>query len=327
MDIMYATDDRYLDIMLGSIYSLICNGNIKNLKIHIITSNFSKNNYKKIELFFNLYPDIKYYFYPLETFDIEKYGIPEWRNSQIANARLFFQEILKDSIDKIDNLLYLDSDTIIVDDLNDLNNYTDGIFAVKDGGRLKKKYITLGNLTNYYNSGVIYINVNEWLNNDYQTKIINTIESNNIKFILPDQDILNTSLSNQITPLPFEYNVPPFTYIFNGILGKLYFNNQKKCVGYDEVIYSKEHPKILHSYGFSNIKAWDSKINPFHDEFMKYILSINPEFKSKELSNIKKLITTIPTLYYAIVLTRIYLPNNTEEQLNKMISYIKNKMH
>lgn len=323
MDILYTTDNRYLDIMLASIYSLICNGNIENLKIHIITSNFSKTDYKKIELFFKIYPHIEYYFYPLETFNIEKYEIPDWRNSQIANSRLFFQEILKHSIDKINNLLYLDSDTIIVDDLNGLKNYTDGVFAVKDSGRLKRVYKSLGNLTNYYNSGVVFINVNEWLNNDYQTKIIHTIQENNIKFVLPDQDILNSSLSDQIKLLPFRYNVSPYTYIFNGSFGKLYFNNQKKCIGYDEVRFEKEKPKILHSYDFSNVKAWDSKINPFHDEFMKYILSVNPQFNVDELDNIKKLITTFPTLYYSLVLAKIYLPDNMEKKLNKIINYIK----
>ena len=45
-DILYSVDNRYIDIMLSSIYSLLCNGKLENLRIHIITSNFSKEDYQ-----------------------------------------------------------------------------------------------------------------------------------------------------------------------------------------------------------------------------------------------------------------------------------------
>lgn len=321
MDVLYTVDNRYLDILLASIYSLLCNGNIKNLKIHIITSHFSKNDYQKIELFFKEF-DVEYYFYPLETFKIEDYHIPEWKNSQIANARLFFQDIMKQSIDHIDHLLYLDSDTIVVDDLNDIHQYNNGIFAVKDGGRLKRDYMLLGNIKQYYNSGVLFINVSDWIHHDCQGKIIHALEQNTTKLVLPDQDLLNIALSDQLNTLPFRYNIPPYAYLFNNLAGKLYFNNAIKNIDYNEIKLEKNNPKIIHSYGLSNIKPWQSTMNPFHDEYMKYILAINSNFQMEELNKVKKIITRVPTLYYLLVLARGYLPNIPDQS-----NQYKKQMH
>lgn len=323
-DILYSVDNRYIDIMLGSIYSLLYNSKIENIRLHIITSNFSKEDYQKLELFFKFYPNVEYYFYPLENFEIDKFSIPTWRGSQIANSRLFFQEILKNKIDDINNLLYLDSDTIIVDDLNDLKNYTNGIFAVKEAV-LKKYCKNLDNLDTYYNSGVIYIDINEWLNNCYQDEIIHTIERNDIKLSYPDQDILNCALNKYITSLPTKYNLPPHAYIFNGKSGRLYFNDKKRCVSYNEIIQSLKDTKIIHSYGLSNIKPWDSTINPFHDEYMKYILTVNPNFKPQQLDTMKKLITLVPTLYYGLMLSRNYLPDNIENKIKQFALHLQHK--
>lgn len=321
-DILYSVDNRYIDIMLSSIYSLLCNGKLENLRIHIITSNFSKEDYQKLELFFKLYPSVEYYCYPLENFEINKYSIPTWRGSQIANSRLFFQEILKSKVDDINNLLYLDCDTIIVDDLSDIKNYNNGLFAVKEAG-LKQYCKSLNNLDTYYNSGVIYIDVNEWLTNGYQDKIIQTSERKDIKLSFPDQDIFNCALSKYITSIPAKYNLPPHAYIFNGKFGRLYFNEQKRCVSYNEIAQSIKDTKIIHSYGLSNIKPWDSTINPFHDEYMKYILTVNPDFKAQQLDNAKKLITLVPTLYYGVMLSRTYLPENIEKHVKKIALHLQ----
>jgi len=69
------------------------------------------------------YNNIEISCYPLEKFNIDRFKIPNWRGSQIANARLFFEIILNQNISNIQQLLYLDADTMIVDDLTNLNNY------------------------------------------------------------------------------------------------------------------------------------------------------------------------------------------------------------
>ena len=108
LDVLYTIDNKYVDMCLGSILSLIKNGNIENLRIHIIISNFELDDYHKIEKVLNKY-NCEYYFYDIKSFDIEKFCIPKWRGTQIANARLFWEDILESNLSSIENLLYLDS--------------------------------------------------------------------------------------------------------------------------------------------------------------------------------------------------------------------------
>ena len=316
-DVLFTADRNYIDIMLSSIYSFLQNSKLENIRVHIITKDFTKQDYKLVEEFINNL-NAECYFYPLENFNIDKYNIPKWRDGQISNSRLFFEEILKPHMLEIKKLLYLDCDTITVSDLNNLKNYKDSLMACRDICCLNHYYKNLDKLDTYYNSGVIYINVDNWTNNSYQEKIIKFIENNNIKLSFPDQDILNCALSKSISDLPIDYNLPPHVYMFNDFFGKMYFNPKHRNVVYSEVIEAKKEPKIIHSYGLSGIKPWDGKFNVYHDEYMKYILEVNPNFKPEELSKLKNILSKYPNLYRAMLLARTYMPEKLEEPVKAL---------
>ena len=88
LDVLYTVNNKYVDVMLASILSLIENGKV-NIRLHIITSDLTKEDYYKIANILNKF-NIEYYFYNFNKFDIEKYHMPKWRNTDVANARLFF---------------------------------------------------------------------------------------------------------------------------------------------------------------------------------------------------------------------------------------------
>ena len=90
-DVLFTADRKYIDIMLSSLYSFLLNSNLENIRVHIITQDFSLEDYKRVEQITNLFNNIELYFYPLENFDIDKYNIPKWRDGQISNSRLFFE--------------------------------------------------------------------------------------------------------------------------------------------------------------------------------------------------------------------------------------------
>lgn len=54
-----------------------------------ITNSFSLDDFLTIDNFMRLDERVLSY-YRLEDYAIEKYNIPSWRGTQIANARLFF---------------------------------------------------------------------------------------------------------------------------------------------------------------------------------------------------------------------------------------------
>lgn len=322
IDVLYTTDEKFIDIMLASAISLIENSNISTINIHIITADFSSESFRKIAKKFNQYNNVNYEFYPLEVFDIEKFNVPSWRGTQIANARLFFQEIMKDNLPLIDNLLYLDSDTIIVDELSDLKNYqNNSISAVKD--LMRKSDIKSLALPIYYNSGVLYINVNDWMKKSYQDKLIRNIEASNDKLQLPDQDLLNLTLWKEINELPAEYNVAPVEYTFGPIANKLYFNSKIRQVTTSEIISARNNPKILHAYGYGNIKPWTkNNINPYNEEFERYLLMANPNFTKKEVENFFKIFAYQPLLMKSLIFTKSFLPT----KINQGITKVKRKL-
>ncbi len=314
LDVLYTANEKFLDIMLASIISLIDNSGISNINVHIIAEEFSDYSYNKINRVISNYPSVKVEFYPFEDFDVSKFNIPKWRGTQVANARIFFQEFMQEKLKDIDNLLYLDSDTIVVDDLNGLSEYQDASIAgVKD--LMRKKTLEHLRLPAYYNSGVLYINVNDWLDNSYQEKLIDNIEKERHGLLLPDQDLINITLADEIEALPLEYNFGPIEMIFGPRANKLYFDGKRQVTS-EEVMNARRNPKIYHAFGYANIKPWvNNSANPFNEEFMRYILQANPDYERKDIDNIFRIFAFNPWLMKNALLVRNLLPSGLERKL------------
>lgn len=317
LDVLYTVNSRYLDICLASILSLIKNGNIQNLKLHIITSDFTKEDYQKLDRILIHY-NCEYYTYDVNKFDINKYNIPNWRGTQIANARLFFQEIIANNLSNMENLLYLDSDLIVVDSLDGLSKYAENVVNAAKDGCFKSYLEKMGGLSSYYNSGVLFFNTNMWTKENFQDKLIHFLENNKIEITYPDQDILNCALDGKISALPLEYNLSANACLFGSFGQKLYFNRDLNYKN-EEVIEAKKEPKILHSTGILSIKPWmENKINPYNDIFMKYILEVNPEFQKVELSKLKKVLSSYPNLFKMLVIIKAYMPEKMQDLARKL---------
>ena len=195
INVLYTTDHNYLNYMLSSMYSLLENNKNNKINIHIVYDKFEKEDFTLIENVIKKFNNSNLFLHSFENIknEIEKYNIPNWRDTKIANARLFFSKEIKD----VDNLLYLDSDTFVVDDLSGLKKYKGAINMVQDNmsKNIIKELDT--SITHYCNSGVLWVNMKKWLENDCDKKLVDTIKSNKrIKF--PDQDIINVALKDDI---------------------------------------------------------------------------------------------------------------------------------
>ncbi len=323
--ILYATDKNYLEITLASILSLLENSELEKPILHLITEKLEDDDYQKIEKVMYAYPQIKYYIYPLEDYHIEKYCLPEWKGSQIANSRLFFQEILAKQLSEIDNLLYLDSDTIIIDQLNTLFSLPEHlIYASRD--ELEKKYYKHLNIPTYYNSGVLYINKEAWVKENCQQQIIDFIRTHpDLKLQYPDQDTLNCVLNEKIEELPLSYNLPPYVFGLNTPQRKLYC--LKKGIAYPEICKARENPKILHSYGLFGIKPWmKNNVNPYNHLFRKYVFQVDDHFELIDAPAHIPLINSRDK-FYQMLLARAYMPDVCHQPLKKIMTkvFMKNK--
>jgi lipopolysaccharide biosynthesis glycosyltransferase len=325
---MYTTDDRYLEIMLTSLHSLVVNSKLDKIRLHIVTQNCNIKHFDMIKRFVDQYDNIELHLYRLEDNPIDSYNIPNWRGSQIANARLFYPRIIKGDNSNVTNLLYIDSDTLVVDDLSQLKNYSGPINACLDDS-IQRKYIKNNLCLNkYYNSGVLYFNVEDYLDLDMEYRIKDYLSSESSKYLkFPDQDLLNILLKDELSTLPPRYNFSAFAALYKGLDSRLFFNDKIRQVSYKLMNEERKNPVILHSYGLTNIKPWhNNTINPFNELFMEHMKFINSDFKKEELEKLKKLLTLSPTLFKYMFLFRSYLPDDLQKLLTiNTLKLIRNK--
>ena len=316
-DVLYTVNKKYLTIFLASMYSLLENSKLENIRIHLVTEGFDRECFDKVYAVLAKFPGTKLNTYNIEWFDINRFNLPDWRGTQIANARLFMESVI--DLNDVDNLLYLDADTIVVDDLSGLKEkYGDAVIAASYDGCVKSYGDSLG-LKKYYNSGVLYINVRKWLEIEAQERILYAIKHNEHELNFPDQDILNIALKEFYETLPVEYNMAPYIYALDEKQARRYFNGDKKYISYDVAKEASDHPKILHTIGLFGIKPWmENKVNPYNDVFMEYLLSVDPTFKKEELPMYKKLFASNKELFYKLLTARTYLPKGVEETARKL---------
>ncbi len=139
-----------------------------------------------------------------------------------AYARLFLPELLNG---KTNRVLYLDSDTLVADRLDDLwsMNLNGKAFAIGYDCLCNqyKKMIGLPADNPYFNSGVLLIDVNEWLQRACTEKIFRYMREVRADFVLGDQDFFSLALADDCLPLPTRYNFLTHYFLFNTHRGVL----------------------------------------------------------------------------------------------------------
>ena len=290
-NVLYTTDHNYLKYMITSMYSLLdSNSDNMFLKIHIINDKFEKEDYDLIEKVSSMFPNNCVIFHPFNKIKekIEKYDIPDWRETKIANARVFFTE----EINNVPNLLYLDSDTFVVDNLNEIKKYNGAINMVKD---VMPKYIMddLGVPVKFYcNSGVIYINMDNWMKNDCDKKIADTLQSKKVNFRYPDQDIINASLKDDIEVMSPEFNLLSTDAYYSMPFLKLYDKNTNIIDRYSnqEMRLAKKYPIILHGTPLSFFRDYklENRLHPYNGLYTRINERIYGDRKEEKLDLLEK---------------------------------------
>lgn len=312
LNVLYTANHNYVNIMASSLLSLIMNNKDTNIHFHIITSAFTEIDYILINNIIKGASNCQVSYYDLDNYDISKYSIPDWRGTQIANARLFFADIIETK--NMGKLLYLDSDTVVVGDLSDLLKVDASISAVPETV-LKYKPKALG-IDKYYNSGVLLFDVPSWIENEYQKRIIDFKRNHpNIILKYPDQDLLNVSIGESISELPYEYNILPYALIDYLNFNKSYYKDKRKTNSNVDIESSIQNKKIYHSAGLLSIKPWmENKVNPMNKDFEKYIEMINPDLNKEKLHGIKQILANnMMLLYFVLYLKTCVLPESLVE--------------
>lgn len=185
----------------------------------------------------------------------------------------YFRLVLSSLLPNLEKIIYIDTDTIVKQDLNELwyfdidENYIAGVPAIW-GGKLGGEVLYKAGFKStdfFINSGVLLMNLIEWRKNDIEQKCLAKIGDKELcKIERGDQIILNFICYPNIGFLPVKWNMnKDFIQNFNG-----YFRKGDTFYSAGEINEAWNNPAIFHWTGPN--KPWLYYDVPLAHEWFRY---------------------------------------------------------
>lgn len=279
IQIVSSINSAYIQHFCVMAISVLCNTN-NSIEFHVINNDLSDDEKKNILENFSKYKNIKFNFYTINDDLLNEIEIQAEHLTIQTLYRLLIPNVLPKSVEKV---IYLDSDLIVESDLSELFNIEVEdyyIAAINEIYKPSIKILKLDSMMDYFNAGVMVINLKKWRQNSLTEKCFEFAKMNQEKLLLADQDILNGVLRGNWKRASLEWN-----------LVKGVWNN------YDEycAIYSKPYidkvinkPNIIHFTTAS--KPWHLLCeHPYKDRYFHYLnMTGLPYVKYPELQYLRK---------------------------------------
>lgn len=263
-NICFSLDSNYVEQFVVSATSILKNAKAdENICLYILDGGLTKTHKEYIEQLKEIKPfEINYI--QMDNSEFKNCPMLCDMNKKFDDYHVtvptYYRFKLAEVLPKIDKILYLDCDVIVKTSLKeifDINLDDFSLAMIKDvNWENEAKRL---NLNNYFNAGVMLINLDFWRKNDIQKKLFEFAQNNKDIILWQDQDVINCVLKDSIKELPNKYNYQYFLY------KEPDFEEYQNC-------------SILHMAGA--FKPWLKPLNHFiYDEYYFY-LSFTP-FKNK----------------------------------------------
>ena len=270
MKIVCTSDENYVQHLSVSLLSLLeSNQSATELKCYIISNNISKDSCRELEKLAARY-ERQINWIDFAPFKARLELNMAWQISISSYARLFLQEMLPESIERV---LYLDCDTVVCDSLQSLFELDLGdccVGGVRDFiSASLKKAVELSEDATYINAGILLIDLQAWRRDCVLDSFLGYIDSQNGRVIHHDQGVVNHCLHDRIHVLHPRFNAmtPLFTQSFcsiQTIWGEYYTRSV-----YREAI---DAPTIIHFTPGFTTQVWDVKCrHPLRERYFHYL--------------------------------------------------------
>lgn len=268
------TDNNYAIPAIVTITSILKNKNPDSLyEIRLLGNNLSDENIKLIEK-----TGVKV--------TPHKNSFTQFEGSHIfVSSTDLFKFDLPEVLSDWDKVLYIDTDMIIQNDLSELFNTELGdnyVAAVKDmAGMIKGKHHTRNNLTNYFNAGMMLLNLKKMREDGIKAKLIDYKLYKDLGYFM-SQDALNCTFEEKVVWLPPKYNymAPNLTDFTANEICKFYNISEKE---YNSLI---NNAVIIHMT--NKDKPWNYTDTYGHKIWMKYFKKSVATHKHLNLKSLNK---------------------------------------
>ncbi len=260
IEIGLCADEKFAMPCGVCVTSIFENNRANKIRIHILTEGFSEATIIRFEKTAAIYGQ-EIIIHKIDSSVFDGMPITEVYPKSIY-FRLLFPKILQDSISK---LIYLDCDTIVMQDIGDMWNIdvsSYGIGCVWDQKGEDIRHKNRIEITNtYLNSGVLLMNL-EWLRkNDFTYKCMKYIGDYPERCVNPDQDAINVILKDKFLFIHPRYNMQ-----------QLYLLGKKElflgCDKWNLINEAISSPVIIHYTGL--FKPWHKECeHPMRNLFIE----------------------------------------------------------
>lgn len=266
MKIAYACDDAYIEQTGISLISVFENNKGEDIIIYLISKGISKENIKILdEICLSYNSELRVVEFENIAWDLPKGSCG--RHLETIYAKIFFSRIAK-----LDKVLYLDSDIVVVGSLKDLwKTDLKGVYmgVVETTYAKGKKALGIDKKFPFFNDGMALVNVDFCRKNNLISQSMEVINQFKGNPPVLSEGVLNKVCKDKVKYLSLRYNL---------ISGNLYFGLKDLNYLFEQLHYDKEdlkescsNPVAVHYIaGFYN-RPWCEKCtHPYKDFYLKY---------------------------------------------------------
>jgi len=305
IEIAFAIDDKFATYCAVSMLSALRTRGEEMIRFHVLAPSLTEENRLLLRETARAYgAAVELHIVPDER--VSGYDV-RWEKKRLPRV-VFYRCILASVLPaEVERVLYLDSDVLVLQPLDDLWNLDLerlALAAVQDGvtgNQWHCKRLGYAAEHNYFNGGVLLLNLKYWRENGVEEQCQTYYQQHLDRIVYNDQDLLNGLLHARKTLVPLKWNVQESAYRL-----------PRGCASDWQPAYFEtlRHPAILH---YSARKPWHYHcMHPLRRLFFDCAAHLPAPYRVKPFTpwqRLHRILHFIP--YYIGVKRRKYINNSS----------------
>ena len=273
--ICFAANDHYAPLLATTIASIVANSSVEtNYDIMILYTDMNDENKTKLMALVTNNQNFSLRFINVGpyVFGYNFYTQSDLTNTKYSNE-IYYRVLVPSLMENFEKVMFLDADLVVRSDIKELfdtdlsgclvgavRDY-EGIANCYNNNYERAKYrlneLGIKNFENYFISGVMVMNISEFLEHMDSKIMLDLAVSKDWKQY--DQDLFNYICKDKVKILDAKWDFVEDIY-------GVYHSMPKNL--FEEYLESEKDPKIIHFSG--NRKPWIKIDSKFNDDFWKY---------------------------------------------------------